>query len=122
MPVLCSAKVKSLAVSLFGLKVGVVGTIGVETRIIAGTPKFAGIMEPQPAARQTLRETFTALHRQLLSIARDDEVCPRLMTNPRAGPVVSLAFTSRIDVPTAEAAIEALNEASPVTSAGSPCW
>lgn len=103
MPVFCGAKVKSLAVSIFGLKVGVVGTIGFETRIIAGMPKFAGIMEPLPAARQKLHETFTALHRELLSIVRDDEVRRRLMTIPGVGPVVSLAFTSSIDVPTGRA-------------------
>jgi transposase len=86
----------------FGLKVGAVGTVGFETRIrelIAGMPEFAGIMEPLLAARQKLRESFTALHRQLLSIVRDDEVCRRLMTIPGVGPVVSLAFTSSIDVP-----------------------
>jgi transposase len=39
------------------------------------------------------------LHRKLLSIARDDAVCRRLMTIPGVGPVVSLAFRSTIDIP-----------------------
>ena len=42
---------------------------------------------------------FTALHRKLLSIVRDDGVCRRLMTIPGVGPVVSLAFSATIDVP-----------------------
>lgn len=86
----------------FGLKVGVVGTVGFEARIrelVDGLPDLAGIIEPLLAARQQLRQSFMALHRQLLSIVRDDDVCRRLMTIPGVGPVTSLAFTSTIDVP-----------------------
>ncbi|MHB1102376.1 MAG: IS110 family RNA-guided transposase [Devosia sp.] len=86
----------------FGLKVGVVGTVGFDARIrelVEGMADLAGIMVPLLAARQKLRDTFTALHRQLLSVVRDDEVCRRLMTIPGVGPVTSLAFTSTIDVP-----------------------
>lgn len=86
----------------FGLKVGVVGTVGFEARIrelVEGMPDLAGIIEPLLAARQKLRESFMALHRQLLAVVRDDEVCRRLMTIPGVGPVTSLAFTSTIDVP-----------------------
>lgn len=86
----------------FGLKVGVVGTVGFERRIrelVEGTPDLAGIIVPLLGARQKLRETFMALHRQLLEVVRDDEVCRRLMTIPGVGPVVSMAFTSTIDVP-----------------------
>lgn len=86
----------------FGLKVGIVGTIGFDDRIrelIDGMPDLEEIMIPLLAARQKLRETFTTLHRKLLSIVRDDEACRRLMTIPGIGPVTSLAFTSTIDVP-----------------------
>ena len=86
----------------FGLKVGIVGTIGFDDRIrelIDGMPDLGEIMMPLLAARQKLRETFMALHRKLLSIVRDDEACRRLMTIPGVGPVTSLAFTSTIDVP-----------------------
>ena len=86
----------------FGLKVGVVGTAGFEARIhelVDGLPDLAGIIEPLLVARQQLRASFIALHRQLLSIVRDDDVCRRLMTIPGVGPVTSLAFTSTIDVP-----------------------
>ena len=59
----------------------------------------ADIMEPLLAARRVLREKFTKLHRKVLLLARDNEVCQRLMTIPGVGPVVSLAFISTVDVP-----------------------
>ena len=39
------------------------------------------------------------LHRRLLAIVRDDEVCRRLMTTPGVGPVVSLTYRATVDVP-----------------------
>jgi len=69
----------------FGLKVGIVGTVGFDKRIrelIDDIPDLGEIMKPLLAARQKLRETFMALHRTLLSIVRDDEACQRLMTIP----------------------------------------
>jgi transposase len=35
----------------------------------------------------------------VLAIARDDDVCRRLMTISGVGPVVSLAFSATIDIP-----------------------
>ena len=46
-------------------------------------------MEPLLAARRVLREKFAKLHRKVLLLARDNEVCQRLMTIPGVGPVVS---------------------------------
>lgn len=86
----------------FGLKVGVVGTIGFDARIrelLEGMPDLADIMAPLLAARQKLREECCRLHRKVLEIVRDDTVCNRLMTIPGVGPVTSLAFISAIDVP-----------------------
>jgi transposase len=40
-------------------------------------------------ARRVLREQFAILHRRLLVIARDDEVCRRLMTVPGVGATTS---------------------------------
>src|SRR3984893_11339640 len=48
---------------------------------------------------RVLREKFAKLHRKVLLLARDNEVCQRLMTIPGVGPVVSLAFISTFDVP-----------------------
>ena len=86
----------------FGLKVGVVGVVKFDERIrelVEGMPELIEIMESLLAARQKLREMFTALHRKLLSIVRGDGVCRRLMTVPGVGPVVSLAFRATIDIP-----------------------
>ncbi|MFQ6186594.1 IS110 family transposase, partial [Sinorhizobium meliloti] len=65
----------------FGLKVGVVGSAKFEARIrelVEGTLDLVEIVEPLLDARRKLREHFATLHRKLLMIARDDEVC-RLM-------------------------------------------
>lgn len=86
----------------FGLKVGVVGAIKFEERIhelVAGLPDLAEITNSLLEARRTLREHFSALHRKLLTLVRDDQVCRRLMTVPGVGPVVSLAFVATIDTP-----------------------
>ncbi len=40
------------------------------------------------------------LHRRLLAIVRDDDVCRRLMTVPGVGPVVGLTNRAPGDVPT----------------------
>jgi transposase len=39
-----------------------------------------------------LREQISVLHRRLLAIVRDDDVCRRLMTVPGVGPVVTLTY------------------------------
>ena len=46
-----------------------------------------------------LREQIDILHRRLLTIVRDDEVCRRLMTVPGVGPVVALTYRATVDVP-----------------------
>ena len=51
------------------------------------------------AVRRTLREQIVILHRRLLAIVRDDEVCRRLMTTPGVGPVVALTYRATVDVP-----------------------
>jgi transposase len=35
------------------------------------------------------------LHRRLLAIVRDDDICRRLMTTPGVGPVVALTYRAR---------------------------
>jgi transposase len=86
----------------FGLKVGVVGAVKFEARInelVEGLPDLAVLVEPLLIVRRTLREQLGILHRRLLKLARDDEVCRRLMTVPGVGPVVALTFRATIDVP-----------------------
>src|SRR5262249_14529550 len=51
------------------------------------------------AVRGAHRVQQLILLRRLLAIARDDEVCRRLMTAPGVGPVVSLTYRATVDVP-----------------------
>ena len=86
----------------FGLKVGVVGTAKFEARVkklVENLPDLALLVEPLLVVRRTLREQFGVLHRRLLAIVRDDDVCRRLMTVPGVGPVVALTYRATIDVP-----------------------
>ena len=86
----------------FGLKVGMVRTVKFEARIrelVENLPDLAALVEPLLIVRRTLREQFCILHRRLLAIVRDDEVCRRLMTTPGVGPVVSLTYRATVDVP-----------------------
>src|SRR3954453_11330478 len=86
----------------FGLKVGVVGTVKFEARIkelVENLPDLAVLVEPLLMVRRVLREQFAILHRRLLAIVRDDEVCRRLMTVPGVGPVVALTYRATVDVP-----------------------
>src|SRR5476651_2829306 len=86
----------------FGLKVGMVGTVRFEARIrelVGDLPDLAALIEPLLIVRRTLREQVVILHRRLLAIVRDDEVCRRLMTIPGVGPVVSLTYRATVDVP-----------------------
>src|SRR6201986_2703177 len=86
----------------FGLKVGMVGTVRFEARIrelVETVPDLAVLVEPLLVVRRALREQIVTLHRRLLAIVRDDEVCQRLMTTPGVGPVVALTYRATVDVP-----------------------
>jgi transposase len=85
----------------FGLKVGMIGTVKFETRIelVESLPDLAVLVEPLLIVRQIVREQLGILHRRLLAVVRDDEVCRRLMTIPGVGPVVALTYRVTVDVP-----------------------
>jgi transposase len=86
----------------FGLKVGMVGTVKFEARIkelVENLPDLAMLVEPLLVVRRVLREQLGILHRRLLTIVRDDDVCRRLMTVPGVGPVVALTYRATVDVP-----------------------
>jgi hypothetical protein len=73
----------------FGLKVGVVGTVRFEARIrelVEKLPDLALLIEPLLIVRRALREQVVILHRRLLAVVRNDDVCRRLMTVPGVGP------------------------------------
>jgi transposase len=86
----------------FGLKVGMVGTVKFEARIkelVENLPDLAELVEPLLIVRRVVREQLGILHRRLLAIVRDDDVCRRLMTVPGVGPVVALTYRVTVDVP-----------------------
>src|SRR6202023_1591692 len=86
----------------FGLKVGMVGKVRFEARIqelVENIPDLAIMAEPLLIVRRVLREQIVILHRRLLAIVREDEVCRRLMTVPGVGPVVALTYRATVDVP-----------------------
>ena len=65
----------------FGLKVGVVGMVKFEARIkelVENAPDLVVLVEPLLIVRRALREQIGILHRLLLAIVRDDDVCRRL--------------------------------------------
>src|SRR5437763_16892925 len=86
----------------FGLKVGMIGTIKFETRIrelVENLPDLAVLVEPLLIVRRIVREQLGILHRRLLALVQDDDVCRRLMTIPGVGPVVALTCRVTVDVP-----------------------
>ena len=86
----------------FGLKVGVVGTVKFEARIrelVENLPDLAVLVKSLLVVRRVLREQIGILHRRLLAVVRDDDVCRRLMTIPGVGPVVALTYRATVDVP-----------------------
>src|SRR6516164_467902 len=86
----------------FGLKVGMVGAVRFEARIrelVEDLPDLAVLVEPLLVVRRVLREQIAVLHRRLVAVVRDDEVCRRLMTIPGVGPVVALTYRTTVDVP-----------------------
>jgi transposase len=86
----------------FGLKVGMVGTAKFEARIkelVENLPDLAMLVEPLLIVRRVLREQIDILHRRLLAVVRNDDVCRRLMTIPGVGPVVALTYRVTVDVP-----------------------
>jgi transposase len=75
----------------FGLKVGMVGTVKFEASIkelVENLPDLAALVEPLLIVRRVLREQIGILHRRLLAVVRDDDVCRRLMTVPNNLPIL----------------------------------
>src|SRR6202041_86110 len=85
-----------------GLKVGMVGTVKFEARtreLVENLFDLAVLVEPLLVVRRVLHEQIGVLHRRLLKVVRDDEVCRRLMTVPGVGPVVALTYRASVDAP-----------------------
>jgi transposase len=87
---------------LQAIKVGMVGTIKFEARVkdlVDNFPDLVTLVQPLLVVRRVLREQISILHRRVLAVVRDDEVCRRLMTVPGVGPVVALTYRATVDVP-----------------------
>ena len=105
---LLQAKMRDVELSLrgllrgFGLKVGEIskGQFAARVRmLVSGHDMLERIAEAMLQARDALRTEFSKLHRAMLSIARGDEVCRRLMTVPGVGALIAVTFTSAVDHP-----------------------
>ena len=86
----------------FGLKMGKISKGRFEARVVElveGHAMLAGIMAPMLRAREALRTEYSALHRQVLAIARECPITRRMMTAPGVGPVVAITVKSGIDDP-----------------------
>ncbi len=82
----------------FGLKVGEVSKGRFEARVrelVAGH----AMLEAMLKAREGLQAEFMRLHRRMLAVVRQDEVCRRLMTVPGVGALVSITFKTAVDDP-----------------------
>lgn len=86
----------------FGLKVGPVTPLSYDARVrelACGQSVLEQIVEALLQARQVLRRELANLHRSILTIVRNDEICRRLMTLPGVGPLTSITYRTAIDDP-----------------------
>jgi hypothetical protein len=86
----------------FGLKMGMVTRKSFEARVrelCAGQSMLEQICMAMLGARSALQTEYTRLQKAMLTIVRGDEVCRRLMTTPRVGPLVAITFKTGVDTP-----------------------
>ena len=67
--------------------------------LAAGHVMLEKIVEPLLAAREAMWREFAKLHREVLMIVKEDQVCRRLMTVPGVGALVSLTYRAGVDDP-----------------------
>ena len=67
--------------------------------LVGGHAMLEATMKPMLRARDALRRELAVLHKRTLAIAREDEVCRRLMTVPGVGAIVSLTYRTGVDDP-----------------------
>lgn len=85
-----------------GIKLGTPGRTAFAARVRerAGDDRHVmQLVEPLLAILATMLAQLTRLTKQVLDIARQDEVCRRLMSVPGVGPITALAFRATIDRP-----------------------
>lgn len=87
----------------FGLKVGKVATGQFEARvwelIDAGDAQIRWVVGTLLTTRAAVVSQLALLHRAVLAVVKQDQVCRRLMTVPGVGALTALAFRTAIDEP-----------------------
>lgn len=86
----------------YGLKVGRVGRGRFDERLrelVAGNAMLEKAIGAMLEARNAMVRQLVELHRTVLRLTRESEVCKRLMTVPGVGPVASLTFVAAVDDP-----------------------
>ena len=86
----------------FGLAVGTVSRAGFEARVwslVASEPLLEEAIGPLLTARRTVCTEAAELELRIGTLAKDSDVCRRLMTVPGVGPMTALAVVTAIDDP-----------------------
>ena len=87
----------------FGLKVGKVATGQFEARvwelIDEGDAQIRWIVGTLLTTRAAVVSQLALLHRAVLAVVKQDQVCRRLMTVPGVGALTALAFRTAVDQP-----------------------
>ena len=87
----------------FGVKIAATGRMGFEKAVrelVAHDPVLLGLCDAMLRARAALWAEYTKLHKLVVQVTLNDEVCRRFMAIPGVGPVTALAFKSAVDDPT----------------------
>jgi transposase len=85
-----------------GLKLGAPGRAAFAGRVrelAVGASLVMKLVEPLLAILAVMLDQLAGLTKQVLDIARQEEVCRRLMGVPGVGPITALAFRATIDRP-----------------------
>jgi transposase len=90
------------SIKTFGLRLGKVSRGEFEVRVrelVAGDPLIASLTDCMLRARAALWQEYVRLHKVVIAIVRQDELCRRFMRIPGVGPISALAFKTAIDDP-----------------------
>jgi transposase len=85
-----------------GIKLGTPSRAAFADRVrelTGADPVIMALVEPLLAIIATMLREFGRLTKQVLNIARKEQVCRRLMGVPGVGPITALAFRATIDQP-----------------------
>ena len=87
----------------FGLKVGKISTGQFEARvwelIDEGDAQIRWVVGTLLTTRAAVMSQVALLHRAVLAVVKQDQVCRRLMTVPGVGAITALAFRTAVDQP-----------------------